>query len=265
MDHFLIIQSSLEILLKHIEPIIQSTLSQIYGNEYSLYMEFGPRAANLTLSEMKDHAIQMATYPNIRKYKDILFYLNSIIKNWETFKGMFNSNYVLCLCHSIKHFRNKWAHQSQFTLRELHRFIDECEVLLEEFHVTSTELDIIRKNVLEVYFKDDILTNKENSLVMNNYGIQQSNLNLLNLNMNNESQKYNLEKIDNKKYYNEYRNDIYHCNDHDMSEGYEELTESLLENNYKRVLTDKEGVYEAYNIYYYDEENDKRGGGIFKK
>jgi hypothetical protein len=271
MDYSQIIQNALEILFKNLEPLIQSCMGQIYGNEYAIYMEYGPKAANLTLSEMKDHALDFNNNLNMRKYKDILFYLNAVIKNWDVFKGIFNSNYALCLCHSIKHFRNKWAHQSQFTMREIHRFIDECEVLLEEFHVKSQQLDFIRKKVLEIYYQEEVKNfsqvNSNNSHLQNNFKLNlgpspsfnQTDYNDYNLLNNHRESSSKSTEVQNNSYNYKY-NDLkrYHYQDHEMSEGFEELTESLLDHNYNKVINDKNGAYKDYNIYLYDQQSEER-------
>jgi hypothetical protein len=274
MDCHLIIQNCLEILLTQLEPVIHSTTSQIYGNDYLIYLEYGPKAANLSLTEMKDYAIHFNHPLNLRKYKDLLFYLNSIIKNWETLKGLFKTNYVLCLCHSLKYFRNKWAHQSKFTKRELHRFIDECQVLLEEFDVKSDEIDLIRKHALEAYYheevtsysqviggkvnqtpkQDYILSNQQNTTISINQNSSYIK-NSFNMNLNKDVKENGSNQVY-KSYYNDFSNSNLNSNyDHDMSENFEG---NYLDENYYGVINDKEKVYKDYKIYIYDQEKEDR-------
>ena len=135
-----VIQQGLEILKTQLEAYLTNALQQVYGEDYLIYMENGTRVNPRTdLNNANKH-----------KYKDVLFYLNAFIKNWDfVFRHVFKTNYTLTLCHSIKYFRHRWAHQSHFTVRETYRLLDECQALLEELNMDYKELDSIRISVLQ--------------------------------------------------------------------------------------------------------------------
>lgn len=160
MEYFHLVQSALEMVLRGIQPFIEEVLQNVYGSEYWVYMEGGlvgckPGAMDNKISDqMKDFSYSSVNAN--KKYKDVLFYVNAMIKNWEIFRGLFPTGYALCLCYNIKYFRNKWAHQSPFTTRELYRFFDECQALLEEIKADVGEIDGIRKAVMEMYYNEEV-------------------------------------------------------------------------------------------------------------
>jgi hypothetical protein len=151
MNNLQIVQSSLEILLNFLKPFVEDNLIKIYGDRYLVYLENGDCIISKVLSDKSQEN------SSFKKYKDVLFYLNGIIKNWSVLQNLFVSpNYALCLCHSIKHFRNKWAHQDNFSYRETHRLVDEVQTLLEQINVNCLEIDNMRKYTLEVYYSEEV-------------------------------------------------------------------------------------------------------------
>jgi hypothetical protein len=154
MEYKQIIQNALDILKKQLEKHLELKLRDCYGDEFYVYLENGPK---VNPNNMMDKNL----YNSKTKYKDVLYYLNAFIKNWEfPFKNSFNNNITLTLCHSIKYFRNRWAHQSLFSVRETYRLIDECQALLEELQLDHSEIDVIRKSVLELLANEEVKSDK---------------------------------------------------------------------------------------------------------
>ena len=90
--------------------------------------------------------------------KDALFYLNFFIRNWSTLNQNFYNNYILSIANSLKYFRNKISHQSPVTLREMYKFIDDTQILLENLNVNHNDinsLNTIRKQVLSFMINTD--------------------------------------------------------------------------------------------------------------
>ena len=86
---------------------------------------------------------------------DILFFLNVFQGEFNNyFYNKLNNNYSLSLSYSLKYFRNKIAHQSSLTLREIYRFIDETQAFMEELNIGNTQekfdLENIRRNLLKL-------------------------------------------------------------------------------------------------------------------
>lgn len=157
MDYKQIIQTGLELLKNQLEAYLETILKQVYGDEYMIYMQNGTR-----INAMSDISIPNQ---NKYKYKDVLFYLNAFIKNWQfVFSTTFKTNYALTLCHSIKYFRNRWAHQSNLTIRETYRVIDECQALLEELGIANKDMDSLRIYVLQYLSvsKSEVVSNLSN-------------------------------------------------------------------------------------------------------
>jgi hypothetical protein len=242
MEFFQIIQNAFEILLNQLQPFVQIIMSKAYGSNFWLYMEHGSKAAGLISSEMKDFSSDLNQLQNMKKYKDVLYYLNAVVKNWEIFSGISLTNYPLCLCHSIKYFRNKWAHQSKFTTRELYRFFDECQALLEEFNLNASELDLLRKSILEYYYNEE--KNKFLCDSISSDGV----INSSNSNNNNET----------KNYYNDFSdinksNNYCSYDDHEMLDSeLMDKTNNIHEENYQKLFTKNKN--NLYNITYYDSE-----------
>ena len=86
-------------------------------------------------------------------YTDCLFYMNFFISNYQILSKKLNSNYPLNLIYSLKYFRNRIAHQAQISMRQMYRFIDETQALLEELNTASQEeifkLEAGRKEIMK--------------------------------------------------------------------------------------------------------------------
>ena len=122
-----IIPKVLHILKENLENYIEYIFKEIYGEKYIFYLN------NSIESEQKDKMIDYFDTENYyrNKYKDISYFINLFLKYWEgIFKIRLNNNYILSLLHSIRYYRNRWAHQSDFTVREIYRLIDESQALL---------------------------------------------------------------------------------------------------------------------------------------
>jgi len=123
---------------------------------------------------------------------------------------------------------------------------------------------------LEIYYQEETNNcsklNSNNSHLQNNFkfnigptsSFNQSDYNLYNP-LNNHRESSSKIEVQNNSYnykYNDFKN--YHYQDQVMSEGLEELTESLLDHNYKKVINDRNGEYKNYNIYLYDQQSEER-------
>jgi hypothetical protein len=182
MNNLQIVQRALEILLDFLKPFVENKLMTLYGERYWVYLENGDCFLSKVTTEKPNEN------SNFIKYKDVLYYINGIIKNWSVFQTQFIlPNYSLCLCHSMKHFRNKWAHQDNFSFRETHRLLDEVQTFLEHLNMSCSEIDNMRKYMLELYFTEEVskyqankgdninniynLTQEEDSLMLDNTAI----------------------------------------------------------------------------------------------
>ena len=98
-------------------------------------------------------------------YTDCLFYMNFFISNYQILSKKLNSNYPLNLIYSLKYFRNRIAHQAQISMRQIYRFIDETQALLEELNTASQEeifkLEAGRKEIMKF-----MLNSNDNIIVM---------------------------------------------------------------------------------------------------
>ena len=225
MNNHQVVQRALEILLEHIMPFIEDKMNTLYGSNFWPYLENGDCTKSKLMSDSGGEV------NSFKKYKDVLFYLNALIKNWSAFQGYFpSSNYVLCLCHSIKYFRNRWAHQSQFSLRETHRFVDEVQVLVEQISgYSNAEIENLRKYVLELYYSEEVTKaniQEQNNLICyansSNLSLPQSSLVIQDEAMTEHNDKMNLN--------------------------------SLHEANFQKVLTENQNnAKDKYIITYYEE------------
>ncbi len=218
-------------------------------------MENGP---GYEMQPMQDYSDSL----NKGKYKDVLFYLNAMIKNWNLFKGLFKTNYPLCLCHDIKFFRNKWAHQSLFSSREAYRCIDQCQALLEECELDAYEIDILRKEVLEYLYRDELskvikssIGSKDNDENKNidgqvEYNYQYNDFNYNYEGSNNYQDNHNVINSNVKINHNEYMND----DDLIMEDGCEIDKRLIHDNNYNKLISGQEKQDSIYKITYYEEK-----------
>jgi hypothetical protein len=280
MEYKQIIQNGLDILKKELETYLETKLRDCYGDEFFVYMESGPKVN-------PNKMVDVNLYNTKNKYKDVLFYLNAFIKNWEfPFKSMFNGhNYPLTLCHSIKYFRNRWAHQSVFTIRETYRLFDECQALLEELKLDTTEIEIIRKGVLEMLVTEEtkpkckidqdtkkpITGSNLNTLIENtnynpnlNYQVNNNSNNINSIYQNN-NQPWNSSLINtntNSNVSNNYNNN-YNYDDDDIMMVCSNIDDKDLQNdlNYQKLIMEQiQNKNNPLKISYYDEtgENDKK-------
>jgi hypothetical protein len=245
-DNLRIVQGGLDILLNNIKPFMEETLKSIYGNNFWIYLEHGPKIVQqMDTLEMKDYNLTSDIQAG-KKYRDVLFYLNSIIKNWETIRSLFGTNHILSLCHDIKYFRNKWAHQSPFTLREVYRFLDSVQIMLEELKLEYYDIDSIRKAVLEAYYKEEVeramglrmpedkkhdensQTNQSNNYYNDLKGIQSQNL---------SQQNYNEEDLE-------------------MIDSHEIDRENLYESNFQKIISTQSGKNSSYSVTFLEEEGE---------
>jgi len=195
MENSSIIQKVLQITKENLEFFIETVFIEIYGEDkFIIYL-------NNSHPEKKDN-IEMMDYNEIKenynnKFKDISYFINIFLKYWEgIFKQKLIHNYVLTLIHSIRYFRNKWAHQSHMNERELYRFVDECQSFLEEMKINDenfiknlNELNFIRLNCLEKLVYAEM--NKNHFYVNNNNNILNETVSDKNDNFSNISCKPN--------------------------------------------------------------------------
>jgi hypothetical protein len=241
MENHKIILCVFDILFENIKPYIDEIFKSLYASDYLYVMEHGWKFyQEKQLNEMKDYDLK-SEIGGPKKYLDLLFYINSIIKNWDSIKNLYSDNYLFILCHDIRYFRNKWAHQSMFTLREVYRVTDLAQSILEIMNLNYDQMEFIRIQALNSYYNQGI--NYANRYI--------STTNTIN-NFNNEciSFKTNLEVPEIKKTsiinFNKF-NHLNSCNnsqvnindDHEMIEGDEIDRENINNENYQRIINNK--------------------------
>lgn len=242
-ENLTIVQAGLDILLKNIKLFMEETLKSIYGTNFWIYLEHGPKIAQqMHTLEMKDYNLTSDLQAG-KTYRDVLFYLNSLIRNWETIRSLFATNHIISLCHDIKYFRNKWAHQSPFKLREVHRFLDSVQYILEELKLEYYDIDCMRKAVLEAYYKDEVQIAME-------------------LRMQNINHEQNSQILQSSNFYNDFKEDSFRnlnrqmCNEDDleMIDCHEINRENLYESNYQNIISNQTGKNSSYSVTLLEEE-----------
>ena len=138
MDYVKATHYCLDLIQYHLKLFIENVYMMEYGeNNYKNYI--------------------YNEYYNMNKgqefYTDCLFYMNFFISNYQILSKKLNSNYPLNLIYSLKYFRNRIAHQAQISMRQIYRFIDETQALLEELNTASQEeifkLEAGRKEIMK--------------------------------------------------------------------------------------------------------------------
>lgn len=86
---------------------------------------------------------------------DLILYINIIIKNISHFKLYIKSHFFINSLYNIKTFRNLWAHQSQLTINDYYRFLDDCSLVINELSPSSEGLlyvnyhkDMVMKRII---------------------------------------------------------------------------------------------------------------------
>ena len=151
---------------------------------------------------------------------DILFFFNVFQGEFNNyFYNKLNNNYSLSLSYSLKYFRNKIAHQSSLTLREIYRFIDETEAFMDELNIGSSEekfnLENIRRNLLK------IMINCNDNVVVIGKKIEDFNgFNDFNVEMKDDDNINNYQMQNNK-----------FINENKLNNNYDKMVNKILQNN----------------------------------
>ena len=154
---------------------------------------------------------------------DILFFLNVFQGEFNNyFYNKLNNNYSLSLSYSLKYFRNKIAHQSSLTLREIYRFIDETQAFMEELNIGNSEekfnLENIRRNLLK------LMVNCNDNVVVIGKKIEDFNgFNDFNVEMKDD---------DNINNYQMQNNNF--INENKLNNNYDKMVNKILQNNDKK-------------------------------
>ncbi|MCQ2816248.1 MAG: Swt1 family HEPN domain-containing protein [archaeon] len=97
--------------------------------------------------------------PTDSLYKDALFYLNFFTKNWNNLLvNKFSNSYILSIIHSLRYMRNKVSHQAPVSLREIYKFVDDTQTMLEILKVGGNEINGItnlRKKLMGYMINSD--------------------------------------------------------------------------------------------------------------
>ena len=258
----IIIQKTLELVKENLEFYIENIFKEIYGEKYILYLN--------NSNDNDNH--QMIDYLNIennyrKKFKDVLYFINLFLKFWETiFKPKIMNNYSLTLIHSIRYFRNRWAHQCPLNGREVYRLVDESLALFEELKFNKNEnlLNDIRLEALENLVHLEI-NNSQNKIIQdlkNNSNLKIENNQYTNPNNfvgNNElyeikdlnstnlgSGKYLDEKNNTNNFKNNYAENIqnYFCDSNNYPINDNAYTSNIVNNEIKNNSTS----YSKYNL-----------------
>ena len=116
---------------------------------------------------------------NLNSY-DTLFYLN-VLKNYVDKINL--PKILVNIAYNLRIFRNKIAHQAPISLRELYRYVDDTEFLLENIKIYQQEeinnIENARKEIIKrMYNSNDNMiiigiNSPTNSCNMNNYNIDE--------------------------------------------------------------------------------------------
>lgn len=248
MDSQFFINKALYIVKENLEFYIEINFKEIYGEKYILYLNNSNEINNDKAEQMIDYVDLENNYR--KKFKDVSYFINLFLKYWDgIFKKKIMQNYVLSLVHSIRHFRNKWAHQDFFSFREVYRLVDECQSLLEELFPqcenTCIEYDVLnnlRLSALEalVYSEMENKNNSNKNNFHNNLNVDGNNRNITNSNNDiNASQKCQQmqqnyyysnanesEYQENDGYTNSVNNNFSNNNEYDAMKNYQEFSKS---------------------------------------
>ena len=97
-------------------------------------------------------------------YFDALFYLNLLKDNLDKLKLSKNMSSLL---YNLKAFRTKIAHQGPITIRQLYRYVDDTQILIENLNVYNIDernnVEFIRKEVMKV-----MINTNDNTVILGN-------------------------------------------------------------------------------------------------
>jgi len=149
MENKALILKALDLTKDRSSKFIEKSYKEQYGNNWENNLINGP------YQEIEMNGISKKG--NDLKYRDLNFYISSFLTHWNVFlKSKFCSNFPLTLCHTVKHYRNKWAHQSSFNTKETYRIIDSCICLIDELGENSDDINELAKEGLQNFFNDII-------------------------------------------------------------------------------------------------------------
>ena len=203
MENKGIILNALELTKNSLSKFIEKTFIERFGNNWENALVNGPiQEIEMNGKSKKENDV---------KYRDLNFYISSFLSHWSIFlKNKFHTNFPLTLCHTVKHYRNKWAHQSSFNSQETYRIVDACINLVEELGENSLALCELAKVCLNNFF-NDIKKGDYNNMGKDSISkTENSNNNDCNKNMSNISNMLNMphEVKDNFNYNNNFNNNI---------------------------------------------------------
>ena len=192
------------------------------------YMNISQYCLNLIKNSLK--LLFESKYKNIieEEYKsstdsfhDVIFYITILKNNINQIKEV--PRVIINTMNSIKIFRNKIAHQAPITLRELYRFVDDTQVIIESLEICDKNEVVKIENTRKEIIKRMNNSNDNNIVIGTNYNagnLDNNNLNKINFNkfgsdsdieMGDYDDDYILEKNDNNnnincKNYNDFNN-----------------------------------------------------------
>ena len=178
---------------------------------------------NFICLNLNNDVINKYNVNNNNNNTDILFFLNVFQGEFNNyFYNKLNNNYSLSLSYSLKYFRNKIAHQSSLTLREIYRFIDETQAFMEELNIGNVEekfnLENIRRNLLK------LMVNCNDNVVVIGKKIEDFNgFNDFNVEMKDD---------DNNNNYQMQNNNF--INENKLNNNYDKMVNKILQNNDKK-------------------------------
>ena len=87
---------------------------------------------------------------------DFMIWFSIYVKLWDAlFSRQHVNNGPKSYIFIIKNYRNQWAHNHKFTLRDALRIIDTIQVFLEEIQGPIDEINTLRLTILEkLYFEE---------------------------------------------------------------------------------------------------------------
>ena len=109
-------------------------------------------------------------------FYDVMFYFTVLKKNIYSIKE--TSPIIINTVHSIKIFRNKIAHQVPITLRELYRFVDDTQIIIEALNICDQDEIIKIDNTRKEIIKRMAVGDDKKIIIGSNYNAGNDNLNL---------------------------------------------------------------------------------------
>ncbi|CAI2369320.1 unnamed protein product [Moneuplotes crassus] len=145
---------------------IVESLKQEYGEDYLNVIAYGvgyntagksvqPYSGDKEM--INQEKIQYEGYKKVHPDNwDFSHCFTVFLKFWDSlFSKSFTTNIPKSYIFILKHFRNQWAHNAQFTLRDAYRVADTVQLFFEMINAPTDEISMIRLVVLDKLFAEE--------------------------------------------------------------------------------------------------------------